>query len=421
MLRRCASSSTVRRSRRRLQEPEAPEPPQDLDRRVRPDAEDREERLPGPVAAEQDDPRAQRPERRARVELAAVAGRAACRRARRRRAPAGTAPARSPRRPRCRRSRPSRPRGRSARSARPAGPRRPAAPRAPAAASCRSGNASWSGRPIISATRLSSDIGGGVERSLADAVAEHGDAIGDPEHLRQAVADVDDADAGAALLEHERVQPLDVLRPERRRRLVEEQHLRPGEQRLDHLEELPVCERQRARRRRHRDVEPELREPRRSPLLHPPVRRLLARAARRGRGSRATDRSRTCEYVWYAIPRPSLRASAGEPCRRTLPADLDAPSSGCDEAARDPEQCRFPGPVLPDERVDLAGAAVDADLAKRLYRSERLRHASKRQTRGRARESTCCLAQVLVRAPPTDTSSSAGDSGMSDVAEASCG
>ena len=191
-----------------VQEAEAAQPPQDLDRRVRPHAEDREERLPGPVAAEQHDPRPQRPERRARVELAAVAGRAAGRRARRRRARAGTAPARCPRRPRSRRSRPSRPRGRSARSARRWRPETASSTSRSAAASCRSGNASWSGRPIISATRLSSDIDGGLERPLADAVAEDGDAVGDPEHLREAVADVDDADAGAALLEHELVQPL---------------------------------------------------------------------------------------------------------------------------------------------------------------------------------------------------------------------
>ena len=55
-------------------------------------------------------------------------------------------------------------------------------------------------------------------------------------------------------------------------------------------------------------------------------------------------------------------------------ADLDDPRVRMDEAARDPEQCRFPGPVLPHESVDLAGAAVDADVAERLYRSERLRH-----------------------------------------------
>ena len=97
--------------------------------------------------------------------------------------------------------------------------------------------------------------GGGLERSLADAVAKDGDPIGDAEHLRQPVADVDDADPCAALLEHQLMEPLDVVGPERGRRLIEEQDLRPGEQRLDDLEELSLGERQRPRRRRHRDVE----------------------------------------------------------------------------------------------------------------------------------------------------------------------
>ena len=80
--------------------------------------------------------------------------------------------------------------------------------------------------------------------ALADTVAKHGDPVGDSEHLRQSVADVDDPDASPALVEHQRMEPLDILRPERGRRLVEEEHLRPGEQDLDDLEELPLGERQ---------------------------------------------------------------------------------------------------------------------------------------------------------------------------------
>ena len=81
-----------------------------------------------------------------------------------------------------------------------------------------------------------------------DAVTQDGDPVGDAEHLRQSMADVDDADPGAALLEHERVEALHLLGPEGRRRLVQEQDLRPGEQRLDHLEQLPLGQRQRAMR-----------------------------------------------------------------------------------------------------------------------------------------------------------------------------
>src|SRR5262249_30289671 len=57
------------------QEPERPEPSQHLDRGVRPDAEDREERLGRSVAAQEHDPSTEWSERRARVESLPVAGR----------------------------------------------------------------------------------------------------------------------------------------------------------------------------------------------------------------------------------------------------------------------------------------------------------------------------------------------------------
>ena len=240
--------------------------------------------------------------------------------------------------------------------------------------SCRSGNASWSGRPIISATRLSSDMRGGLERPLADAVAKDRDPVGDAEHLRQPMADVDDADSCAALLEHQRVQPLDILRPERGRRLVEEQHLRPGEQALTTSRSC----------RSASDSDPaapspgrRARTPRASPPPTPPCVPYAgcSRRERRGRGSRPpTDRGRASRSDTRCRgracgPRRESRAGGAAP-------DLDGSLVRRDEAARDPEQCRFPGPVLPDERVDLAGAAVDADVAERLYGSERLRHAA---------------------------------------------
>jgi hypothetical protein len=56
------------------------------------------------------------------------------------------------------------------------------------------------------------------------------------------VADVHDADAGSAPLEHELVQLCDFLRAERRRRLVEEEHLRPRQQGFDHFQELSLRE-----------------------------------------------------------------------------------------------------------------------------------------------------------------------------------
>ena len=78
------------------------------------------------------------------------------------------------------------------------------------------------------------------------AVAQDRDSVGDAQDLRQPVAHVHDPDARTAPLDDEGVEALDVLQPERRRRLVEEQHLRLGEQRLDDLEELPLRERERS-------------------------------------------------------------------------------------------------------------------------------------------------------------------------------
>src|SRR5207344_680467 len=56
-----------------LQDAQASQPPQNLDRRVGAHAQDREERLPGSIAAEQHDAGAERTERRFPVELVAAA------------------------------------------------------------------------------------------------------------------------------------------------------------------------------------------------------------------------------------------------------------------------------------------------------------------------------------------------------------
>ena len=255
-----------------VEEPEPSQPPQHLDRRVGADAQDGEERFGRSVAAEQHDSCAERPERRPRVELVAVAGR----------------PARGALDAGERAEELHLPVALRARDPEDLAPRDVEVDRPePLAAQARDGEEHLAlllavvplrKRELQRPPDHESDEAllrhpGGLERPLADAVAEHGDPIGDAEHLRQPVADVDDADAGPAPLGTERVQPVDVLRPERRRRLVEEQHLRLGEQGLDDLEELPLGERQRPRGRRRRDVERELVEPVGRPPLHASVRR----------------------------------------------------------------------------------------------------------------------------------------------------
>ena len=391
---------------------------QDLDRRVRADAEHGEERLAGAIAAQQHHAGAERAERRARVELVAVA----------RRFP----------------GRPLDPR-QGAEELRLAVPLRTGDTEDLALADDEvDGAEALATEPgdveeHLPAVSVRVALGEGererppdherhdgllrharrVVGALADAVAEHRDAVGDTEHLGEPVADVDDPDAGPAPLQDERVELGDLLRPQRRGRLVEEQDLRFGEQGLDDLEELAFRERQRPDHRGRRDIEPVLGELRRGPLLHPPVRRP---EVPRHREVEVLG-NRQVENVGVRLVCDAETRAAGLRRRSPSPwaaADLDDALVRREKAAGNPEQCRFPGPVLADERVDLAGAAVDADVPERLNGSERLRHAPQGQHDG-----ACGPGNRHV--PTVYRSASYGyirlisERGTSDVAEASCG
>ncbi len=219
---------------------------------------------------------------------------------------------------------------------------------------------------------------GRLERALADAVTENADAIGDPEDFRQSVADVDDSDSGAAPLVHERVQPVDVLGAESGRRLVEQEHLRSGKQRLDDLEELSLGERERACGSGRGDVEVELGQPLGRPCAHASVRRSQLGRCR----EIEILRHRQVHDVRVRLVRHAESESpalGGRDAPALRIADDDGAFVGCEKAARYPEQRRFAGPVLPDQGVDLAGAAVDADVADRLNGSERLGDAAERE------------------------------------------
>ncbi len=369
-----------------IEEPETVQPPQHLDRRVGSDAQDGEERFGHAVAAQQHDPRAERPDRRARVELLAVAGR--------------------------------RPRGSLRTCERPEELHLAVALRArdsddlaarhlevdrpePVAPKARDREEHLAPRLTLVSLRKRElertpdherdeallRHRGRLERPLAHAVAENADPVGDAEDLGQPVADVDDPDAGAAPLVNQRVETVDVLRPEGRRRLVEEQHLRLGEQCLDDLEELSLRERQRPRGRGRRDVEVELGQPVGRPSVHASVRRSEVGRCREVEvlGHRQVQHVRV-RLIGDAETEPAALGRRHSPALGL--ADDDGALVGSEEPAGDVQQRRFPGPVLPDEGVDLAGTAVDADLTKRLYRTERLGHASQRE-HGGSRRPTC--------------------------------
>jgi hypothetical protein len=74
------------------------------------------------------------------------------------------------------------------------------------------------------------------------AVAEHGDPVGDLEHLVQRVGDEDDRLAVGLELAHVGEQLLDLLGDEHGRRLVEDQDVRPPVQQLEDLDPLLLAD-----------------------------------------------------------------------------------------------------------------------------------------------------------------------------------
>ena len=171
------------------------------------------------------------------------------------------------------------------------------------------------------------------------------------------------------------------LRTERGRGLVQQEHLRLGEEGLDHLDQLSLRQRETSSKHAGRDVQLELVELGGRPLLHVPV------------GGLALRRHGEVEVLGHGhlqnlgvglvghAQTETDRFGYGARCEGT-PADLDGAFVGREQTARDPEQRRLPGPVLPDERVDLARAAVHAHLAYGLHRAETLGDRMQRQHDG---------------------------------------
>ena len=109
------------------------------------------------------------------------------------------------------------------------------------------------------------------------AVAEHGDAIGDAEHLVETVADEQHGDAAPTQLADLVEQPVDLVRRQRRRRFVHDQHSGVEGDRLGDLDGLLRCDGERVGRSTGVDVDVERAQDRCRP------RRTSAASARRGR------------------------------------------------------------------------------------------------------------------------------------------
>ena len=160
--------------------------------------------------------------------------------------------------------------GRRGRGSRPGGPtatrRRRRSPGATAAAPrarprragpSALGKTAESSRPTIRRDEPGAVDPGARARRDGLAVAQHGDAIGDGKDLLEAVRDVDDADAVRLEQRDDAEQALDLALGQRRRRLVHDDDLRVGADRLGdlddlllgHAERLDQAHRDRSRRR----------------------------------------------------------------------------------------------------------------------------------------------------------------------------
>ena len=113
--------------------------------------------------------------------------------------------------------------------------------------------------------RLGGEPGGDVP-----AVAEHGDPIGDAEHLVETVADEQHGDAPVAQPAHLVEQAVDLVGRQRRRRLVHDQHPGVEGDRLGDLHRLLCRDRERVGRGTGIDVDVEGPQDGVRFLVHPP-------------------------------------------------------------------------------------------------------------------------------------------------------
>jgi len=202
-------------------------------------------------------------------------------------------------------------------------------------------------------------------------IAEHRRAIADLVDLLEMMRDVEDRDAARLHAAHAFEQPLDRLRLERRRRLVEDEEARADRERAGDLDDLALLDRQLRRGLVDVEVEPPLeQQPPGLPAELAPVDQLrvaeveedvLADAERR-HDHRALVHARDT-----LLPRRPV-AEAG----RRLAVEAHRSTVGPEQPGEDPDERRLPGTVPADERVALAGPHGDGDVLERLRPTEGL-------------------------------------------------
>ena len=207
---------------------------------------------------------------------------------------------------------------------------------------------------------LLGQILGHREGTAMDAVAQDRDPVGELENFRQAVADIDHPGAHGGELADDLGELAHTFDIQRRGRLVQEQHLGVGHQRLDDLDELAVRRGEVADQRGDGNAETHAAD-----LRFGPGHDVLEfdRAARRAEIEVLRDGQLAHQGIVLidgrqAEARSEARVGGGE----ILAIDFDRAGILFQGAGGDFQEGAFAGAVLAEDRVHLAGLAVDADI-----------------------------------------------------------
>ena len=232
-------------------------------------------------------------------------------------------------------------------------------------------------------------LGRALARHRLDRLAapQHGDPVGDLEHLVQLVADEDDRLAVRLQAADDLEELARLLRRQHRGRLVEDQDVGAAVERLQDLDALLLADGDVADERGRVDGEPELL----GELAHAPLGRALVEQAIRRVGSTpstmfsATVITGISMKCWCTIPIPAPIASRAERERDGLAVQQDLARVRPVEAVEDVHQRRLAGAVLAEQRVHLAAADVEVDVvvgddARELLRMPRISRTSSSAT-----------------------------------------
>src|SRR5579884_1229399 len=236
------------------------------------------------------------------------------------------------------------------------------------------------------------------------AAPEHGDAVGDLEHLVQLVADEDDRLAVGPQALDDLEQLARLLRRQHGRRLVEDEHVRAAVERLEDLDALLLADGDRADERGRIDGEPELRGELADALLgsalveQRPVVRLDAEDDVLGDGHHRDEHEVLVHHPDARVDRVARRRERDGPA---VQPDLSRVRPV--QPVEDVHQRRLAGAVLPEQRMHLprrtsnetASLATTPGNSLRIPRISRtsssVNPAPKRlRGRARARPLICC-------------------------------